>query len=188
MEQATRGRPRSEVARRAILEAARDLIAELGYENVSIQAISARSGSSRPTIYRWWASKALIAADLVLSGDLALPQQAVPDTGSLAADLTGWLEQISTAMADPATANLMRALITAASDDQAEAELLYARTTGPYHQGLVDRISRGQAASQLAKETDPVAVADALMGTVLFRVLTPGGHPASAAAIVPALV
>jgi AcrR family transcriptional regulator len=186
MEQTPRGRPRSEVAKRAILESTRDLIAELGYQQVSIQAIATRSGRSRPTIYRWWASKALIVADLVLSGELTLPQQAVPDSGSLEPDLTDWLDQITSAMADPATAGLMRALITAASDDQAEAELLYAMSTRPYHQALVDRIARGQALGQLTSSSDPTAIADALIGTVLFRALTPGARPAPAASVVGA--
>jgi AcrR family transcriptional regulator len=184
MAQASRGRPRSETSRRAILDAARDLINEGGYQQLSIQAIAARSGSGRQTIYRWWASKALIAADLVLQGELTLPQQGVPDTGSLEADLTEWLEQITASLTDPAVAPLMRALITAASDDQTEAKLLYEMSTGPYHQGLVERIARGKAAGQLRGTSDPVAIADALIGTLLFRALTPGARPATSTAVV----
>jgi AcrR family transcriptional regulator len=186
MAEAVRGRPRSEVARRAILDAARDLINEAGYQQLTIQAIAARSGSGRQTIYRWWASKAMIVADLVLEGGLTLPQQVVPDTGSLEADLTRWLESITASLTDPAIASLMRALITAASDDQSQAQLLYAMSTGPYHQGLVDRIARGKSLGQLRATSDPVAIADALIGTLLFRALTPGAAPADSAAVVAA--
>ncbi|TFB92995.1 TetR/AcrR family transcriptional regulator [Cryobacterium sp. MDB2-10] len=187
MTNAARGRPRSESVRRSILEAARDLIAERGYQQLSFQAIATRSGCGRQTIYRWWASKALIVADLVLEGQLTLPQQPVPDTGSLDVDLTEWLERITASLRDPAVAALTRALISAASDDQGHAQLLYAMTTGPYHQGLVDRLARGQSLGQLREAADPAALADALIGTVLFRTLIAGAQPAGASAVIRAL-
>lgn len=188
MPTSSRGRPRSEVARRAILTAAREILAEKGYERLTIQEIADRSGAGRQTIYRWWASKALIVADLVLAGELDVPSEAVPDTGSLERDLTSWLEAIAAAMRDPRQASITRALITAASDDPEEARLLYSMTTGPVHQSVVDRIVKGKVAGQLRADVDEIAVADALIGTVLFGALTPGANPAAPAAVVSALV
>jgi AcrR family transcriptional regulator len=184
----SRGRPRSEVARRAILTAAREILAEKGYERLTIQEIADRSGTGRQTIYRWWASKAHIVADLLLAGQLDVPSEPVPDTGSLERDLTSWLEAIAAAMRDPLQASITRALITAASDDPEEARLLYSMTTGPVHQSLVDRIAKGKAAGQLRADVDEIAVADALIGTVLFGALTPGANPAAPAAVVSALI
>jgi AcrR family transcriptional regulator len=188
MAEATRGRPRSEEARRAILNAARDLITESGYSELTIQAIAARSGSGRQTIYRWWSSKALIAADLILEGELTLPAQPVRDTGSLERDLTEWLEGIANAMADANVASLMRALITAASDDPEEAKLLYSMSTGPYHQGIVERLKQGKAAGQLRENADENAVADALIGTVLFGALTTGARTSTPESVVNTVI
>lgn len=188
MAQAPRGRPRSEVARRAILDATSELIAEAGYQQLTIQAIAARSGSGRQTIYRWWVSKAAIVADLVLDGTITLPAQPVPNSQSLQRDLTEWLEEITASLTDPGSASLVRALITAASDDQIEARLLYETSTGPYHQSLVDRLTLGKEAGQLRSTVDARAVADALIGTVLFTALTPGARPAPPSAVVDALV
>lgn len=188
MAQATRGRPRSEEARRAILTAARDLITESGYSELTIQAIAARSGAGRQTIYRWWNSKALIAADLILEGELTLPDQSLRNTGSLERDLTEWLEGIASAMSDPNVASLMRALITAASDDPEEAKLLYSMSTGPYHQGIVERLKQGKAAGQLRESADDSAVADALLGTVLFGALTTGARTSTPESVVRALI
>lgn len=58
------GRPRSAAASRAIIDAALDLVAEVGSIGaISMEAIAARSGTSKATIYRRWASKEeLIAA------------------------------------------------------------------------------------------------------------------------------
>jgi AcrR family transcriptional regulator len=58
----TRGRPRSDAARRALLDAAYVLVVKQGYADVTIDAIAARAGAGKQTIYRWWPSK----ADLVL--------------------------------------------------------------------------------------------------------------------------
>ncbi|WP_375405837.1 TetR/AcrR family transcriptional regulator C-terminal ligand-binding domain-containing protein [uncultured Amnibacterium sp.] len=183
-----RGRPRSEQARIAILAAARDLVLESGYEQLTIQAIAARAGSSRQTVYRWWTSKALIVADLVMDGELRLPTATIPDTGDLEADLVAWLDGATSAFADPQVGPLVLALVTAATDSEAEARLLYEMSTGPFHGALVDRLLRGADAGQIATSADPTAMADALIGTVLFRALTPGARPAPSAAVVRTLL
>jgi len=74
-----RGRPRDEVARRRILEAALDLVEELGFENVTTDGIAERAGASKATIYRWWSNKAagLIEA---LTEEVG-KERPIPDTG-----------------------------------------------------------------------------------------------------------
>jgi AcrR family transcriptional regulator len=83
------GRPRSETTRRAILTAAIDELQEHGYAALTIEGIAARAGAGKQTIYRWWPSKADVVLDALL--DLAATRIAVPDKGSLRADLTAFL-------------------------------------------------------------------------------------------------
>src|SRR5262245_51477351 len=58
-----RGRPRSEKARLAILEAAADLLLARGLSAVSMDAVAERAGVSKATIYRWWHTKEALALD-----------------------------------------------------------------------------------------------------------------------------
>lgn len=183
-----RGRPRSEQTRQAILAAARNLILESGYEQLTIQAIADRAGSGRQTVYRWWTSKALIVADLVMSGELQLPAAPVPDSGRLDQDLAEWVDEAGRAFTDPRIGPLLLALVTAATDSEAEARRLYEISTGPFHEALVERLRLGVTEGAIGPSGDPTAIADAAIGTVLFRALTPGARPASTAAVVRTLL
>ncbi len=82
----TRGRPRDPQRRRAILDAAMALIAEVGYDRMTVDAIAARSGVSKPTLYRRWPhGKPQLVADAIRERH---PEKgAAPDTGSLRGDL-----------------------------------------------------------------------------------------------------
>jgi len=64
---ARRGRPRSEKARLAILEAAAELLLARGLSAVSMDAVAERAGVSKATIYRWWHTKEALALDALYS-------------------------------------------------------------------------------------------------------------------------
>src|SRR5260370_11429389 len=84
----TRGRPRSERARRAILAAASRLLLDVGVEEMSMDTLAAHAGVSKATIYRWWTSKELVALDALLELWIeASVEPGGPDTGALREDL-----------------------------------------------------------------------------------------------------
>ena len=56
-----RGRPRSETARRKVLAAARELLAERGLAGLTMEGIAARAGVGKPTIYRQWPNAQAVA-------------------------------------------------------------------------------------------------------------------------------
>jgi AcrR family transcriptional regulator len=81
-----RGRPRDPRRRRAILDAAMALIAEVGYDRMTIDAIATRSGVSKPTLYRRWPhGKPELVADAVR--ERHADKGPVRNTGSLRGDL-----------------------------------------------------------------------------------------------------
>jgi AcrR family transcriptional regulator len=82
----TRGRPRDPQRRQAILEAALGLIAEVGYDRTTIDAIAHRAGASKPTLYRRWPhGKKELVADAIRERHAEFGP--APDTGSLRGDL-----------------------------------------------------------------------------------------------------
>src|ERR1700761_4243764 len=80
-----RGRPRSEQADRAILQAAAQVLAERGLAGMSIEEVASRAGVGKTTIYRRWTSRGALALDAFLADFQG--QQPLPDTGSLRGDL-----------------------------------------------------------------------------------------------------
>jgi AcrR family transcriptional regulator len=82
------GRPRDAARDPEILAAALDVLAETGYDGMTIDMVAARAKAGKATLYRRWPSKAHLVLDAVAclrGGDLD-PEQ-LPDTGSLRGDL-----------------------------------------------------------------------------------------------------
>src|SRR3984957_5808530 len=80
----TRGRPRSEELRDAVLKATMELMQEDDLRRASIDRISARSGVSKATIYKWWPNRTAVAIEAFLHRMMV--DAPVPDTGSAAED------------------------------------------------------------------------------------------------------
>lgn len=60
------GRPRSDEARRAILDSTFELLNQHGFNELSMEGIAARAGVSKATVYRWWPNKAVLVIDAFL--------------------------------------------------------------------------------------------------------------------------
>ena len=81
--QAQAGRPRSDEAHRAILEATLELLAEAGFSDLTVEGVAARAGVGKATIYRRWPSK----LHMVVEAFSELPGLEEVDSGSVAQDL-----------------------------------------------------------------------------------------------------
>lgn len=115
------GRPRDESRDAAILEAAVEALAEVGYDQLTMDMVARRAHAGKGALYRRWPSKADLVIDAVKVGSARLE---VPDTGSLVGDL-----QLLAAAAAEVTGNhqrflLMAGLATAASRDPELARVL----------------------------------------------------------------
>ena len=82
----TRGRPRDPQRRQAILDAALALVAEVGYDRTTVDAIATKAGASKPTLYRRWPhGKPELVADAIRERHAEAGE--IPDTGTLRGDL-----------------------------------------------------------------------------------------------------
>jgi len=182
------GRPRSAGTDTAILEAARDLLVSDGYDRMTIEAIAARAGVTRPTVYRRWPSKAAIVADAVIAGHVATATRPPADTGDLETDLRAWLDQEFDRLADHAHLAVVRGLAAAATDAGVDARRLYDRFTGPNRALVTARLAAGVELGQARADLDVEAAVDAVLGTLLYRSLVPDPVSGSAAGFIDLLL
>lgn len=81
------GRPRDPERDTALLTAALDVLAEVGYERMTMDQVAARAGASKATLYRRWRSKAELVTDAVGRVGDSPRLEDLPDTGTLRGDL-----------------------------------------------------------------------------------------------------
>ncbi|RBY85124.1 TetR/AcrR family transcriptional regulator [Blastococcus sp. TF02A-26] len=166
-----RGRPRSPRVHEAILRAAAELVVTGGYERLTMEAIAARAGVGKQTVYRRWPSRSAVVAEAALSGHLVPAGHAPDDTGDVVADLRDWLRAATSWLGQPGGGAVVRALAAAASDRTSDAARLYEQFTGPFHDALVARLARGVEEGRVRADAALGPVADALVGVLLYRAL-----------------
>ncbi|MFG1479494.1 TetR/AcrR family transcriptional regulator [Xanthobacter sp. V4C-4] len=115
------GARRNPEAEAAILDAARALLAERGYAGFSIEEVARRAGAGKPTIYRWWPTKADLFIDVYSAEKSAT--LAPPRTGALWSDLLAYTRALWAFWRDTPSGRTFRALIAEA---QASAPALVA--------------------------------------------------------------
>jgi AcrR family transcriptional regulator len=168
---APRGRPRSAEAEEAILRTALEILDDVGYGSFSIEAVAARAGVGRPTIYRRWPSKLELAIEAVVR--LAPPPK-VTDTGDPLADLR---HLVAALLPDVTSSTTGRAILALASDPEVHAELarrLDERYLRPRRGVLADLLRRAADAGQIRPDLDPELLIDLVLGAALYRWLVTG--------------
>jgi AcrR family transcriptional regulator len=161
---------RNERSRRAILTAAAELVHEVGYRRLTIEAIAARAGVGKQTIYRWWPSKGAVVLDGFLAAVNEDPDDlSLPDTGDVAADLRGVLRAIVAELADPKLSGTSRALMIEMQEDTELADTMLERLLGPQLAAIADRLRAAQHAGQLRADLDLAVAVELLVGPLYHR-------------------
>jgi AcrR family transcriptional regulator len=167
----TVGRPRSERARLATLEAAADLLVEGGLTAATMEAIAARAGVSKVTIYKWWPSRGAVAVDAYFHR--FDETYSYVDTGDVAADLTTQVRLLIHAFRGRA-GEIMAELIGRAQTDPALAETLRTGWLVPRREAAAAVLERAVARGQLRPDADVPTVMDELYAPLYWRLLM--GH------------
>ncbi|MFN8016527.1 MAG: TetR/AcrR family transcriptional regulator [Acidimicrobiales bacterium] len=164
------GRPRDARADEAIVEAVVDLLTEVGFAGLTIDAVAQRAGVGKATIYRRWEGK----EPLVLDALSTEHQKAeVPDTGSLRSDLLAYYLPLAEPDAQRGAIRLMPALAAqAAADEQIAARLRSFVNDRRAPVGTM--IERARERGEVAGDVDAELAIDLLVGPISYRLYFSG--------------
>jgi AcrR family transcriptional regulator len=154
-----------------ILRAAVEEMAEVGYGGVTIEAIAARAGVGKSTIYRHWPDK----LDLIADAFETFHEQMVPDLGALSVreSVALLLWHVAQVVVDSTFSRCIPALIEGAERDPRVREFHY-RYSAERRQALIDLIVRGVRDGEVAASVDPELATTALLGAIFYRrLMTP---------------
>jgi AcrR family transcriptional regulator len=147
------GRPPDLAKRQAILDAAREVLAEVGYTSMTMDAVAQRAGSNRVLIYRVWDTKLALAAD-ALFGSMGGAFD-VPDTGSLEDDLRAFIAQHVERMSGAAYLKGLPGLTVELLNDPERYRWMHARFVQPSEDGYRTILERARGRGEVADDVDP---------------------------------
>lgn len=155
-------RPRSDVREEAILRAAMELLAEVGYDRMSVEAVASRARASKATVYRRWSHKAPLVAAAVgrYAGTAVEPPE---PTGDLRTDLLGLLAGLRRSLLDQDAAVVL-GLLGAMRHDAELARIVRAAVVEQKHAAFAD----------LLPDADHAWLAEITSATLLSRLLVTG--------------
>jgi AcrR family transcriptional regulator len=168
------GRPRSEEAHRAILDATLELLVEVGFSAMTVEGVASRAGVGKATIYRRWASK----LPLVVEAFGQLPGFEEVDTGNLAEDLKKMLRSyLQVFHSSPLSAVLPS--LAGERTHNPELSELFEPVSKDRRQPLVRAFERAVDRGEVPRDLDVELAADLVVGPIAVALFFKGGriHP-----------
>lgn len=165
------GRPRSERAHAAILDASLALARELGFDAVTIEGIAARAGVGKTTIYRRWASKELVVCAALGRMVRSIP---VPDTGAVEGDVLALMAATTAMYRDPATGQLLSGLVAAMARSRRVAEAVRQGFVARFREAMQTVLRRAARRGELRRGLDVELALEMLSGPSFYRFLMLG--------------
>jgi len=167
------GRPRSVALDQAILQAAFALFLEHGMAGASIEKIARRAGVAKTSIYRRWSSRdALLAQAIEAARNATAPGYSAEAVERASVeDFLKMLLGIADVLARPEIRRLMARLVGTVPDYPHLLQVYREEYFAPRRRAIVGAFRRIQVAGLLPKATDVEALADLLVGALLYRVL-----------------
>jgi AcrR family transcriptional regulator len=163
------GRPRSAQAHQAILKAALELLAEEGYQGMSIEGVAARAGVGKTTIYRRWESKEELVLDAVASLHAEIP---IIDSGNLRADLITLMQTALHSFSEnPALIDLLLKMGAEIKANRQPFQLLFTRLLAPRLQNINQLIRGAQERGEIRPDIDPLLIMSMIGGSLLYHYL-----------------
>ncbi|MEO6950993.1 MAG: TetR/AcrR family transcriptional regulator [Polyangia bacterium] len=164
-----RGRPRSERCRLAVREATVELLEELPYSAISVEAIAARASVSKQTIYRWWTGKHQLAMEAY--AELMDTHVAAPVTNDLESDLRELCRRSCRVLSQRKRGTTLAGLIVAAQHDDVFAKEFRERYILVRRKAVDALLRRGVDEGKLKPTMDIQLAIDEIYGPMWYRLL-----------------
>jgi AcrR family transcriptional regulator len=167
--QRLRGRPRDPDVDEQIMEAARKLLAQNGYDALTFEMISQLTGIGRPTIYRRWPTKTHLLNDIANGGDVPLPD--VIEAQGLRAEIHALISQVADRYNQPELAAASIGMIVAFQRNPELRNELHLPLEERARRELSAIVEKGQRSGLLHAGTDADTLFDTIVGTLIFRLM-----------------
>lgn len=159
-------------SRQALLSAALDELAAVGYAAFSMESVAARAEVGRSTLYRHWNDRLRLVADALEVLNVQPARPAPDDDVPARARVLRLLTHLTGALTHGPVAAVVPALVHAAEQSDAVAEFWHGYSARR-RQALVEAIADGVRAGEIPV-VDPDLAAVALSGAVFYRrLMTP---------------
>lgn len=162
-------RRRNQRCHQAILTAAAELLEEKGFAGVSIEAIAARAGVGKQTIYRWWPNKTAVMLEAYAA--CFDEKISLPDTGSVKADLHQILQQLCVLITQTPAGQAIAGLIAEAQTDLEVAQMVREHFVARRRAVIRTVLERGIERGELRSTVDLDLAIDSLCGPLWYRLL-----------------
>jgi len=167
----TEARPRVEGDRELeILAATLDVLSDVGYDRLTMDAVATRAKASKATLYRRWNTKTALVIDALVSQK---GPHHTPDTGSLRQDLIEMSCGFG-GFTDPKPIGVLASIITAINRDVDFAEAYRRDFIGPKVAAAREVYARAKARGEIRQDLDIDLIAPALAGIILHRLFILG--------------
>ncbi len=150
------------------MDAVHALLQERSARELTMEAVAKRAGVGKPTLYKWWPSKAALIFAM-FHERIAVGPEARTD-GTAEQVLRAKVRRTIRAF-NGLFGKVMADLITEGQGEPAVLHDLWAQHVSRRRAAIVADVERGQAAGEFAADVDPELLIDALFGPIYFRLL-----------------
>jgi AcrR family transcriptional regulator len=165
----TAGRPRDQRIDEDVVRVTLELLVEVGYGRLSIASVAARAGTTKPAIYRRWASKAQLVHEAVFP---ERDQNFIPDTDDLEADLTSMVRGAVELFGQPTVRAAIPGLLAEFTADPGLHAQLLERFADHIWGPMRARVARAVTRGEMRPDVDGAVVLELVGGAALLALLT----------------
>jgi AcrR family transcriptional regulator len=167
-EKKTPGRPRSIQSHQAILQATLELLAEVGFDRMSIEAIASRARVGKTTIYRRYASKEELVADAIES---IREEIVIPDAGNIQGDIDALIHNAARITLNPLGRQILAMMIGSATSNTKFTQIYWTKYLEPRRKAFTIVVKRAKTRNEISTELDSDLVFDTMSAIMLYALI-----------------